>query len=162
MIKFKLIPLIIIISVVLISSCEAQHKNELKKPLVKIDKEKFKAEDPLAYKVLFEAATERPYTSDLLDNTETGVYVCKACKAPLFVSDNKFDAGCGWPSFDREIEGAITYDVDYKIGVPRIEEKCSNCGGHLGHVFDDGPKDTTGKRHCINGIALEFIPSEKQ
>lgn len=162
MLKTRALNLLLLISILLFSSCEAQNKADKNKPMVKINKDKMKAElDPLAYKVLFEAETERPYTSELLNNTETGVYVCKACKSPLFESDNKFDAGCGWPSFDREIKGAITYDVDYKIGVPRIEERCSNCGGHLGHVFDDGPKDTTGKRHCINGVALEFIPSKK-
>lgn len=155
---FKTIATYLSISLLTLSSCNSQSQQApTKSTKVNIDKEQLKKEDPLAYKVLFEAETERPYTSDLLNNEETGVYVCKACKAPLFVSDNKFDAGCGWPSFDQAIEGAIEYSVDFKIGYQRIEEHCSNCGGHLGHVFDDGPIETTGKRHCINGVALEFI-----
>ncbi len=154
------ITLCVAMSIFSLSACNSQEKNNkmTKKVQVKVDKEKMKKElDPIAYKVLFEAETERPYTSELLNNTASGIYVCKACKTPLFKSENKYDAGCGWPSFDKAIEGAIEFSVDFKIGVARIEEHCSNCGGHLGHVFDDGPKDTTGKRHCINGVALEFV-----
>ena len=73
-------------------------------------------------------------------------------------SENKYNSNCGWPSFDDAIENKIEYGIDYKIGYPRIELKCKNCGSHLGHMFDDGPKDTTGKRHCINSIALNFKP----
>jgi peptide-methionine (R)-S-oxide reductase len=112
----------------------------------------------IEYYVLRKAGTETPGSSELLHNKEKGTYVCAGCGAPLFKSEHKFDSGTGWPSFDREIEGQVAYDVDNKIGYKRTEEHCANCGGHLGHVFDDGPRATTGKRHCLNGAALNFIP----
>ncbi|WP_108425449.1 peptide-methionine (R)-S-oxide reductase MsrB [Flagellimonas amoyensis] len=112
----------------------------------------------MEYYVLRKAATEHAFSSDLLDNKQKGTYVCAGCGTPLFKSEHKFDSGTGWPSFDREIKGNVAYSVDYNIGVARSEEHCATCGGHLGHVFDDGPRKTTGKRHCINGAALDFIP----
>lgn len=115
----------------------------------------------IEYQVMRKAATERAFSSDLLDLKDEGVYVCAACGNPLFKSEHKFDSGSGWPSFDREIEGNVAFSVDHKIGVPRTEEHCAKCGGHLGHVFNDGPVNTTGKRHCINGVALDFIPIEE-
>lgn len=111
--------------------------------------------------ILRKAGTETPGSSDLLNNKELGTYVCAGCKTPVFRSEYKFDSGTGWPSFDREIKGNVAYDVDYKVGYRRTEEHCAVCGGHLGHVFDDGPGETTGKRHCINGAALIFIPDSK-
>jgi len=108
--------------------------------------------------VLRKAGTERPFSSKLNKEYSSGVYVCAACDTPLFKSEHKFDSGTGWPSFDREIKGSVDYSVDYNLGHARTEEHCATCGGHLGHVFNDGPRDTTGKRHCINGVSLKFIP----
>ena len=93
-------------------------------------------------------------------NYKKGVYVCAACKTPLYKSEHKYDSRSGWPSFDRAIKKNVELDVDYKIGYARTELKCNTCGGHLGHSFNDGPRETTGERHCINGAALEFIPSK--
>ena len=113
---------------------------------------------PQQYYVLRQGGTERAFTSPLNKNYEKGIYVCAACDTPLFKSEHKFDSGTGWPSFDREISGNVEFTgQDSFFG---IEEHCAVCGGHLGHVFGDGPRNTTGKRHCINGVALKFVPSE--
>ncbi|MDT7830013.1 peptide-methionine (R)-S-oxide reductase MsrB [Pricia sp. S334] len=134
--------------------------SEKKFEVVKTDAEWQKELTPMEYQVLRNAATENPFTSELLDNQEEGTYVCAACGTELFESDTKFKSGTGWPSFYKEIEGNVAYDVDYKIGVKRTEEHCATCGGHLGHVFEDGP-EPTGLRHCVNGAALDFVPSSK-
>ncbi|MDN3618800.1 peptide-methionine (R)-S-oxide reductase MsrB [Polaribacter undariae] len=109
------------------------------------------------YYILREAGTEKPFSSSFNTNKTKGTYVCAACETPLYKSEYKYDSGSGWPSFDRAIKKNVELDVDYKIGYARTELKCNTCGGHLGHSFDDGPKNTTGKRHCINGDALKFI-----
>lgn len=113
-----------------------------------------------AFYVLRKAGTERPFTSPLNKNYKEGTYHCAGCNTPLFKSEHKFDSGTGWPSFDREIKGNVAFSTDYDLGYARTEEHCATCGGHLGHVFNDGPKKTTGKRHCINGVALKFIQKE--
>ena len=110
----------------------------------------------VSYYVTRQSGTERPFTSPLNNNKENGIYVCVACETPLYNSTYKFDSGTGWPSFDRAIKNNVELDVDYKIGYARTELKCANCGGHLGHSFNDGPSNTTGERHCINGVALKF------
>jgi methionine-R-sulfoxide reductase len=112
------------------------------------------------YKVLREKETERPYTGKLLYNKDKGVYKCAGCGNELFTDEMKFDSHCGWPSFDNEIKkGVIKEIVDNTLGMRRIEITCGKCGGHLGHVFDDGPQPT-GKRYCMNSTALYFIPDK--
>jgi peptide-methionine (R)-S-oxide reductase len=115
-----------------------------------------------SYCVLREAKTERAFTGLYDKHFEEGVYHCAGCNQPLFLSESKFDSKSGWPAFDSAVEGSLSFSVDYKIGVARTELRCSNCGGHLGHVFNDGPKETTGKRHCVNSAALQFHPAQNE
>lgn len=110
------------------------------------------------YKVLRKKGTEAAFTGKYWNNHEEGVYKCAGCGKPLFSSDKKFDSGTGWPSFDKPIDDeSVMEKPDNSHGMKRTEVLCSNCGGHLGHVFDDGPK-TTGCRYCINSISLDFEP----
>jgi len=110
------------------------------------------------YKVLREKATERPFTSPLNEEHRAGVFSCAGCGRPLFSSATKFDSGSGWPSFWTPVEaGAVKTVTDTSLGMTRAEILCADCGGHLGHVFDDGPKPT-GERYCVNGLALNFKP----
>ena len=115
----------------------------------------------MSYYVLRKSGTERAFSGPLNYNKKKGLYVCAGCETPLYESKYKYESGSGWPSFDRGIEENLEYDMDYKIGYPRSELKCNKCGGHLGHVFNDGPKNTTGKRHCINSAALNFIEADE-
>ena len=150
---------LLFLSIMLSCTSIAQEKSKEKKEykVEKSNTEWKKLLSPMEYYVLREAGTERAFTSPLNKNYKKGAYVCAACKTPLYASEHKFDSGTGWPSFDRAIEGSVELDVDYKLGYARTELKCNTCGGHLGHSFNDGPQKTTGKRHCINGVALEFI-----
>lgn len=117
---------------------------------------------PEQYKVLREKGTEAPFSGELLRNKETGMYTCAACGAPLFSSDTKFDSGTGWPSFyDVISEGNVELVPDDSHGTHRTEVVCSSCGGHLGHLFDDGPEDKGGKRYCINSCALDFTEEKR-
>ncbi len=114
--------------------------------------------DPRSFAVLFEEDTERPFSSPLNEEKRSGVFLCAACFLPLFDSTTKFDSGTGWPSFWAPIDGRVVTRVDYKLLFPRTEYHCARCGGHQGHIFDDGPRPT-GKRWCNNGLALGFVPT---
>lgn len=106
--------------------------------------------------VLFSKSTEAPFSGALLTESRDGDYLCANCGSKLFDSSTKFEAHCGWPSFDRSIDGAVNYIEDDSHGMQRTEVVCANCGGHLGHVFDDGPQETTGQRYCINSLSMSF------
>jgi peptide-methionine (R)-S-oxide reductase len=112
--------------------------------------------DAQQYQVLFEAGTERPWSSALNDEKRDGTYICAACYLPMFTSATKFDSGTGWPSFFEAIEANVDTKRDWKMILPRTEYHCARCGGHQGHVFDDGPQPT-GQRWCNNGVALQFV-----
>lgn len=112
---------------------------------------------PEQFRVLRKHGTERAGTSPLDKTYDQGMYQCAGCGQPLFTSETKFNSGTGWPSFYAPIEGAIATSVDRSLFMTRVEVHCSRCGGHLGHVFNDGPQPT-GQRYCMNGIALEFQP----
>ena len=111
---------------------------------------------PEQYAVLREEDTERPFTSPLDNEKRKGTFTCAGCDLPLFSSETKFDSGTGWPSFYAPIEGAVESGKDWSFGMLREEVHCRRCGGHLGHIFDDGPKPT-GLRYCINGVSLKFM-----
>lgn len=126
--------------------------------IVKSDKEWRSILSPEQYDILRDEGTEKPHSSPLNHEKREGTYVCAGCALPLFTSDMKYDSGTGWPSFFTTISGAIETKRDWKLILPRTEYHCARCGGHQGHVFDDGPKPT-GQRWCNNGLALNFIPA---
>jgi peptide-methionine (R)-S-oxide reductase len=121
----------------------------------KSDEEWRKILSDVEYRVLIEKGTEYPGTGEYNIFMEEGIYNCKGCDNPLFTSDQKFESNCGWPSFDNAIEGSVEYKNDYTLGMTRVEILCTNCGGHLGHVFNDGPTES-GKRYCVNSVSIDF------
>ena len=127
-------------------------------PALKRGHDEWRAQLPAdAYGVLFEENTERPFSNNLNEEKRDGLFVCHACSLPLFTSAMKYDSGTGWPSFFTSIEGHLASKKDFKLVWPRTEYHCVKCGGHQGHVFDDGPTPS-GQRLCNNGVALRFIP----
>ncbi|WP_304142970.1 peptide-methionine (R)-S-oxide reductase MsrB [Mesoflavibacter zeaxanthinifaciens] len=157
----KKIALLLVVTLMFSCKSKGQDKDEKESFSVSKTDSQWKAElTDMEYYVLREAGTERAFSSPLNNEYRSGTFHCAACNTPLFKSENKFDSGTGWPSFDQEIKGNVAFSTDYDLGYARTEEHCATCGGHLGHVFNDGPKDTTGKRHCINGVALDFVPEK--
>jgi len=126
--------------------------------LVKTEEEWKKILTPEQFYVLRKEGTERPYSSALNNEKRKGTFLCAGCDLPLFESSTKFESGTGWPSFYRAIDGRLETTVDHKLIYPRTEYHCARCGGHHGHVFDDGPKPT-GLRYCNNGVVLKFVPA---
>lgn len=151
---------LLLLSIVLFS-CNTNAQSKKKKdsfPVTKTEAEWKETLSSQEYYILREKGTERAFSSDFNKNHTKGTYTCAACDTPLFKSEYKFDSGSGWPSFDREIKANVAFSTDKDLRYTRTEEHCATCGGHLGHVFNDGPPNTTGLRHCINGTALKFIP----
>lgn len=148
-------------------SCDSKAQNDKNKSetsdfeITKSDAEWKKELSTAEYQVLRKSATEPRNSSPLNYIEESGTFVCAACKNPIYKAKHKYESGSGWPSFDRAIEGNIKLKTDRDLGYQRQEVICAKCGSHLGHVFNDGPKETTGKRHCINGIAMKFITDQK-
>jgi peptide-methionine (R)-S-oxide reductase len=128
-------------------------------PVIRADAEWRKMLTPDQYAVLRESATEQPFTSPLLHETRRGNFACAGCDLDLFSSTTKFDSGTGWPSFWAPLDKAVGTTDDRSFGMVRTAVHCSRCGGHLGHVFDDGPKPT-GLRYCMNGVAMSFKPAD--
>ncbi len=129
-----------------IKKTEAQWKKEL---------------TPQEYYVLREKGTDRPSEEGLTSHFEKGTYHCAACNLQLFESNSKYESHCGWPSFDDAIDGTIIFVKDTSHGMIRTEIICAACDGHIGHIFDDGPKETTGKRYCVNTSSIKFVKAEK-
>ncbi len=133
----------------------------MRKKLEKSEAEWREQLTPEQYHVTREKGTERPFSGDYGVTDEHGIYHCVCCHAPLFENEHKFDAGCGWPSFDRPLaSGCVEQQADASHGMQRTEVICARCNAHLGHVFPDGPQETTGQRYCINSVAIDFHPGE--
>lgn len=161
--------IICVLAILTLFSCQSQQKDKSDKKttashppqIVKTDAEWKKELTPEQYQVLRQKGTEMPHTGEYVNTFDKGYYVCAACGNKLFDSNSKFKSDCGWPSFDTAIKGSVNYHTDNSLGMSRTEVTCAKCGGHLGHVFDDGPIETTGQRYCTNSVSIKFIPEKK-
>lgn len=150
---------ILIVSLLLTQVLPAQEKSSMDEKIVKTEEEWKEVLTAEQYYILRQKGTDMPGDGGFTKHFEKGTYHCAACDAQLFESGTKYESHCGWPSFDDAIEGAVEYTVDRSHGMIRTEITCTKCGGHLGHVFDDGPRETTGKRYCVNTTSLRFVKS---
>lgn len=156
----KIILFFIVGITIIFNSCaqEKTNKNMIKK-VSKTEKEWKQSLSPQQYYVLRQKGTDKPSEAGYTSHFEKGTYLCAACGLQLFESNSKFESHCGWPSFDDAIKGTVDYVLDRSHGMIRTEIVCASCGGHLGHVFDDGPVETTGKRFCVNTTSIKFVKS---
>ncbi len=150
---------VLIVSLILTQALPAQEKSAMDEKIVKTEAEWKEILSPEQYYILRQKGTDMPGEGGYTKHFEKGTYHCAACDAQLFESGTKYESHCGWPSFDDAIDGAVEYSLDKSHGMIRTEITCTKCGGHLGHVFDDGPRDTTGKRYCVNTTSLRFVKS---
>ncbi len=155
--------LIVFISIFSISTNYSQQNSEKKmvKKVIKTDEEWKAALTPEQYYILRQKGTDRPSEAGYTSHFEKGTYHCAACDLQLFESNSKFESHCGWPSFDDAIDGTVEYVLDKTHGMVRTEIICAACDGHLGHIFNDGPKETTGERYCVNTTSIKFVKTEK-
>lgn len=158
----------ILFLVLTLQSCQSQtnsdglqHSKTKQTTMTKTDAEWKSELSEMEYEVLRKKGTERAFTGAYHDHFEKGTYVCAGCGNQLFTSETKFESHCGWPSFDQAIEGSVIYKKDLSFGMVRTEVMCAKCEGHLGHVFEDGPKETTGERFCTNSVSIKFVPETK-
>lgn len=157
----KIILTIILLSLVSHSNySQATTTKTMSKKVIKTDEEWRKILTPEQYRILRQKGTDLPGEGGYTSHFEKGTYHCAACDLQLFESNSKFESHCGWPSFDDSIEGTVEYVVDKSHGMIRTEIVCASCGGHLGHIFNDGPKETTGERYCVNTTSIKFVKGD--
>ena len=144
-----------------ISYSQQNSERNMVKKVTKTDEEWKATLTPEQYYVLRQKGTDRPSEAGYTAHFEKGTYHCAACDLQLFESNSKFESHCGWPSFDDAIDGTVEYVLDKSHGMIRTEIICASCGGHLGHLFNDGPKETTGDRYCVNTTSIKFVKIDK-
>jgi peptide-methionine (R)-S-oxide reductase len=151
------VTLIVSILISINSFSQEKNKKNMVKKIIKTEQEWKQILTPQEYYVLREKGTDRPSEGGLTSHFEKGTYLCAACDTQLFESNSKFESHCGWPSFDDAIKGRVEFVLDKSHGMIRTEIICTACEGHLGHVFNDGPKETTGQRYCVNTTSIKFV-----
>lgn len=156
----KKLVLILIVMTFLTNTIKAQEEKSMNKKVIKTEEEWKDILTAQQYYVLRQKGTDLPGNDGYTKHFERGTYHCAACNTQLFKSDSKYESNCGWPSFDDAIEGTVIFTPDTTHGMIRTEITCNNCEGHLGHIFNDGPKETTGKRYCVNTTSITFVKSK--
>jgi len=151
-----------ILIIIFCANIKAQDSKKMNKKVKKTEKEWRTILTPDQYFILRQKGTDIPGDSGYTNHFEKGTYYCAACNAQLFESNSKYESHCGWPSFDDAIPGKVKFVSDNTLGMKRTEIICKTCDGHLGHIFDDGPKETTGKRYCVNSTSIMFVASEEK